>query len=345
MGEVSQMADQNKNSFNRRSILRLCAQAIATGSAGSIFRLQGASPQSQRTVVCIYLFGGNDSNNLVIKQDTYGAYASARGELALPRTALIPVTGAVTGNQYGFHPALTGIAELFNSRSLAVVANVGRRNRLSSNGSIARAEFETLSTIDLELTYLPGANAIPGWAPSEGRGRINALTHPSGRFPASAIGQQLEAVANAISEGGTGQVFLLPMSGYATTFDQLNRQAALFGELSAAMGAFYKATVDLGIANQVVTYTDTEFSRTLRPNDSGGSNRGWGGHNLVMGGDVVGGDVYGSFPSQILGGRDDVTGDGVWLPSTTKSSFTGAFSRWLGLPAAEAPSPDMNFLA
>ena len=63
------------------------------------------------------------------------------------------------------------------------------------------------------------------------------------------------------------------------------------------MGAFYDATVELGIASKVTVFTMSDFSRTLRPGGSGagaGSDHAWGGHHLVLGGAVSGGDFYGT---------------------------------------------------
>ncbi len=79
-----------------------------------------------RALVCVFLFGGNDSNNTIVPMDdtNYKAYQSLRGSLGLPSSALVPVQ-SVTGAPYGFHALLTEVASLFSSKELAVVANVG----------------------------------------------------------------------------------------------------------------------------------------------------------------------------------------------------------------------------
>lgn len=362
--------------WTRRSFFRLGAQAALASAAVSGFPLRGAAGGSGRTVVCVYLFGGNDSNNLLIEMGKYDIYASARGKLALPGESLLRVTGAVSQTQYGFHPSMTEVAELFSSRALAVVANVGRLSRVMTNGSAARAEFHSLTYTDSSLLYLANGFAAPGWAHDLARVRVTGFAGPRGvsglslvsssstaqnaadiarrgaskiaglrvPFPSTGIGQQLQSVAGAIADSEQDQVFLVQMGGFNTRSNQLKLQANLLRDLSEAMGAFHSATVDLGVANRVVTYTDTEFSRALIPNASGGSERGWGGHQLVMGGAVAGGEVYGILPSLQPGGADDVTGSGVWLPAVSKDQYTAAFSQWMGLPAAAAPAPGMNFL-
>jgi uncharacterized protein (DUF1501 family) len=80
-----------------------------------------------RALVCVFLFGGNDSNNMIIPNDAAGYmnYATIRSNLALPQNTLLPIV-AKTGNvPYGLHPQLPTLQGLFSGGQLAVVANVG----------------------------------------------------------------------------------------------------------------------------------------------------------------------------------------------------------------------------
>ena len=95
--------------------------------------------------------------------------------------------------------------------------------------------------------------------------------------------------------------------------------------------AFYEATRLLGIAPRVTTYTQTEFNRTLAPNNRHGTDHAWGGHELVIGGSVRGGDLYGRFPSLALGGPDDLDSRGVWIPSTSEVQYLSTFATWFGV--------------
>jgi uncharacterized protein (DUF1501 family) len=81
--------------------------------------------------VCIFLFGGNDANNLIIPNDNagYQNYATIRSNLALPQTSILPIVAKTTQasgeNLYGLHPNLTGLQGLFTGGQMAVLANVG----------------------------------------------------------------------------------------------------------------------------------------------------------------------------------------------------------------------------
>jgi uncharacterized protein (DUF1501 family) len=77
-----------------------------------------------KALVCIFMFGGNDSNNTLVSIDHYANYSSNRGILAIPQAQLLPISPKSGGN-YGLHPSLTGLQSLFQSNALAILTNVG----------------------------------------------------------------------------------------------------------------------------------------------------------------------------------------------------------------------------
>jgi uncharacterized protein (DUF1501 family) len=158
-------------------------------------------------------------------------------------------------------------------------------------------------------------------------------------FPSTGLGKQLLQAAQLLqvseSLGLKRPVFSTSLAGFDTHRDQLPKQAELFAVLSEAMAAFYEATRELGIADRVATYTDTEFNRTLAPNATHGSEHGWGGHQLVMGGGISGGDIVGDFPSLALGGTSDAGSRGVWIPTTASHQFHATLAERYGLRSGE----------
>jgi len=83
-----------------------------------------AVPTDYKALVCIFMFGGNDSNNTIVSVDNYANYSSNRGILALTQAQLLPISPRGGGN-FGLHPSLTALQALFQSRALAVLCNVG----------------------------------------------------------------------------------------------------------------------------------------------------------------------------------------------------------------------------
>jgi uncharacterized protein (DUF1501 family) len=266
---------------------------------------------------------------------------------------------------FGFHSQLSEIAALYDRGWLAVQANVGPLvGPLSKAQAVANVNLPAglyIHTAALNMSYLPPGVVVDPWASSSAQvfnlGGVT-MTSPSRIgipgptsenpvmaarvasaslrtvFPKSYIGDQLLRIAKLLKVsaalGAQRPIFSCVMPGWDTHSNQLSAQAALFSQLSKAMNAFLLATQEMGIADQVVTYTKTEFNRALKPNGTHGTEHAWGGHELIMGSSVRGGDIYGTFPSLALGGADDLGADGIWIPSTADAQYAATVAYWHG---------------
>ena len=120
---------------SRRDFIRYGCRTISAIGAASAFGQPGLlsaqiqNPADYRALVCIFLFGGNDANNMLIPNDTapYTQYSTVRGGLAIPRASLVPISDPGSKLNFGLHPALAGVGALYNSAAprLALLANVG----------------------------------------------------------------------------------------------------------------------------------------------------------------------------------------------------------------------------
>ncbi len=117
---------------SRRDFMRLtCCSAAGAALVGGLSKFGLVSAMAQgatdyKALVCIFLFGGNDANNLIVPIDSrYTAYQQARANIALPQGQLLPLQSGGQAN-YGLHPNMPELQSLFNNqKNLAVLTNVG----------------------------------------------------------------------------------------------------------------------------------------------------------------------------------------------------------------------------
>jgi len=175
-------------------------------------------------------------------------------------------------------------------------------------------------------------------------------------FPGTSLGNQLREVARLIrvrSQLGPGrQVFFCSSGGFDTHSAQMGMHANLLRDLSQSLSAFAYATLDLGLAGHVTTFTQSEFNRTTQTNGTG-TDHAWGSHQIVLGGAVQGG-MYGAMPDFALGGDHDASNRGVWIPTIGSVQFGATLRRWFGATPGELawafpnlgnfPTADLGFM-
>lgn len=154
------------------------------------------------------------------------------------------------------------------------------------------------------------------------------------------LARQLRIVARLIAAGqGLGmrrQVFMVSVGGFDTHANQMRDHPGLMARVAQSTAAFMAALDGLGLANNVALFTASDFGRTLVSNGSG-SDHGWGGHHLVVGGSVRGRSMVGRFPVTALGTDDDV-GSGRLLPGIGVVELAANLGGWMGLSATELAS-------
>jgi uncharacterized protein (DUF1501 family) len=433
--------------ISRRDFLRKLGAVGALGALSGLdaLALRGSSAhaagEDYRALVCIFLVGGNDANNTIVPvSGDYAAYSAVRGNLAIPQQDLVPLAPIAGSAEYGLHPRLAPLRDIWDSGAMSVLLNVGALAEPTTKTSYVTGRSSRpdglFSHLDQQILWQgTGPNSIlrSGWGGRiadhldsvNGAGTIpmvisiagdslyttgdvtSAIVVPeSGGFSLAgfnntaadharraaldqlmivdheaklvkaagdtmkralascatidsvinsnfstiqnlfadqrnAIARQLLRVAKLIEAranfGAKRQIFFVSLDGFDTHSNQLNAQTALFAQLAPALKAFYDATVRLGVASSVTTFTLSDFGCTFRPNTGGGTDHGWGSHHFVIGGAVRGRQFYGRFPTLALDGPDDAGKEGRWIPTIAVDQYAATLAAWFGVSASDLP--------
>jgi len=211
-----------------------------------------------------------------------------------------------------------------------------------SDGSIAEnardAAFQQIVKFPTGMALIQKANQVTADglnAAKELNAALSAGSSLKTPFPSTSLGKQLQQVARVMNVrkelGAQRQIFYVAIGDFDTHTDSMRRQDVLLADMAASMSAFYDATLEMQIERQVVTFTESEFGRTLQPSSGAGTDHAWGSHHLVMGGAVKAADVYGAFPVLALQGPEDVTGRGVWVPTISLDQYGATLASWFGV--------------
>ncbi len=151
-------------------------------------------------------------------------------------------------------------------------------------------------------------------------------------FGVDSLSQKLLMVAKTIAArdalGVSNQTFFIEHGGWDTHDELLDDHSGLLSELDIAIGSFAAAMAELGVEDNVVGFTMSDFGRTLTSNGDG-TDHGWGGNALVFGNPIDGQKIYGTYPDLYLGNPQDI-GSGRMLPTTSCDEYFAELALWFG---------------
>jgi uncharacterized protein (DUF1501 family) len=276
---------------------------LKSGWAGRVADLLASQVSSQQLPLNISLAG----------QTLFEA-----GNVAVPY--VMGSSGAVAFTGFG----TTGVA-LGRRQSFEAIANSNTLATIYERG-FANVQKRAVQYADLVNTTLTVSPTV-----------FTAL--PESNTGLSSLQQQLRTVAKLIAKRSTltmsRQVFFVSTGGFDSHDDLLIDQPNLLSTISTALKSFYDALTEIGMENTVTSFTHSDFGRTLTSNGDG-SDHAWGGNQIVVGGAVRGGEVYGQYPSLAINSALDV-GGGRLIPTTSSDQYAATLARWFGVTDAQLP--------
>lgn len=249
--------------FTRRGFIRVGAASVGSLALRPLGLLPALAQNGPdyRALVCIFLFGGNDSNNTIVPMDgaSFQAYTSIRGALALSSSELTAPVASASGASYAFHAKLAEVASLFASKELAVVANTGSlvqpltRDQYLSHQAPVPSNLFSHSDQQLQWqTSIAQGHSPTGWA-----GRVAdyvaAQNLNSSAFPTfvslagnSLLGSGVATQPVAITPGRS-----LQLTGFDTTPESQARWNALNDLLTLDSGISLVQSANSTMANSI----------------------------------------------------------------------------------------------
>ncbi len=236
--------------------------------------------------------------------------------------------GGDVSNQYSIPPS--GPSSLLRGSSSPLFGSAACANALRSLVTQARKNVLESAHAGIMQRSVDGDNRL-----RTALGGIPPITTPFNT--ANQLAAQLQMVAKLIaartSLGVKRQVFFVSLGGFDNHDGLVTAHPGLLKQVAEAMSSFYAATEELGVANQVTSFTASDFGRTLAVNNDG-SDHGWGSHHFVVGGAVAGKRLHGTLPAIAVNGPDDV-GQGRLLPTTAVDQLAASLASWFGVSATD----------
>ncbi len=292
------------------------------------------------------LFSHNDQQSVWQSSSPEGStvgWGGNIGDLALSSNGNSLFTCiSVTGNAV----FLSGDSALqYQVSTNGAVAINGVKNNVYGSSAVRTALTSLIqqgSTQTLETEYTR-VTTLAVTAESQITNGLSAVTLAT-PFPSNnSLANQMKMVARLIGArsalGSKRQVFMVSLGGFDLHDNLISQQPVLMQRVSEAMTAFYNATVELGVADKVTAFTASDFGRTLSSNGDG-SDHGWGGHHLMVGGAVKGKAFYGKAPPVSISNTADANdqwhvGQGRLLPSTSVDQYAATLASWFGVSNSE----------
>ncbi len=240
-----------------------------------------------------------------------------------------------TGNDFNEYSISRNTTEtnIGYERYPASWSNSGMLNDMRNNAinNIAEQEYANIFAKTMGSLTKQTSDSIEVF--KEAMGRV--IPFEEDAFSDTNLSNDLKKIAETISVrqhlGANRQIFFVTLGGWDHHDNVLGNQAAMLPMVSNALHEFNEAMKTINMHNDVVTFTISDFARTLTSNGNG-SDHAWGGNQMIMGGPVMGSQIFGDYPSLALENNDlNLHDRGRILPTTSVDEFYAELALWFGV--------------
>ena len=285
-------------------------------------QVRGSAPKGWGGRMAEVMSHANQQSNIAMNISLSGANVLQSGTTTVPY--ITDPRGVVELSNYGQDPTLAlAVDDILGQHYQSIYSKtLAHTNRNSIDASVAfKSALDSLST-----PFDPSV--------------ISGETQTYQRL--SMVSKIMEA-RTALSMNR--QIFFVERGGWDHHNELLTPQSDLFIELNEAIEIFWTAIKSMGLQNNVVLYTASDFGRTLTSNGSG-SDHAWGGNHFIISGsgNINGGEIYGEYPDLALNNSSTDLGRGRILPTTSVDSYMAELAYWYGVPNSEISTviPNIN---
>ena len=283
-------------------------------------QVRGSAPKGWGGRMAEVMSHANQQSNIAMNISLSGANVLQSGTTTVPY--MTDPGGVVELKNYGQDPTLQlAVDDILGQHYQSIYSKtLAHANRNSIDASVAfKSALDSLST-----PFDPSV--------------ISGETQTYKRL--SMVSKIMEA-RTALSMNR--QIFFVERGGWDHHNELLEPQSNLFIELNEAIEIFWTAIQSMGLQNNVVLYTASDFGRTLTSNGSG-SDHAWGGNHFIISGSANGGEIYGEYPDLALNNSSTDLGRGRILPTTSVDSYMAELAYWYGVPNSEISTviPNIN---
>jgi uncharacterized protein (DUF1501 family) len=284
-------------------------------------QVRGSSPKGWAGRMAEIMSHANQQSNIAMNISLSGANVLQSGTTTVPY--ITDPGGVVELSNYAQDPTL----------ALAVDDILGQHYQSIYSKTLAQANRKS---IDASVAFKTALDSLS--APYDPSGFVQGTSQTYKRL--SMVSKIMEA-RTALSMDR--QIFFVERGGWDHHNELLAPQSDLFIELNDAIEIFWTAITNMGLQNNVVLYTASDFGRTLTSNGSG-SDHAWGGNHFIISGSANGGEIYGKYPDLALNNSSTDLGRGRILPTTSVDTYMATLANWYGVPSSELSTviPNVN---